>query len=133
MTTHGCWQIVVLCDLAGENRRAMSAAIFYQYCAAPVILPGVLTLFISFICRSKPLTHATHATHAAMRGSIRDYARTLHEIARGAHLANTSGRHPTRIERTSPIALSYLRITLIESLHAARSDDEDGADDMSYE
>ena len=45
--------IVVMCDLAGENRRAMSAAIFYQYCAAPFILPGVLTLFISFICRAK--------------------------------------------------------------------------------
>ena len=45
--------IVVMCDLAGENRRAMSAAIFYQYCAAPFILPGVLTLFISFICREK--------------------------------------------------------------------------------
>ena len=43
--------IVVMCDLAGENRRAMSAAIFYQYCAAPLLLPGVLTLFISFICR----------------------------------------------------------------------------------
>ena len=43
--------IVVLCDLAGENRRAMSAAIFYQYCAAPFVLPGILTLFISFICR----------------------------------------------------------------------------------
>ena len=43
--------IVVMCDLAGENRRAMSAAIFYQYCAAPLVLPGVLTLFIAFICR----------------------------------------------------------------------------------
>ena len=45
--------IVVMCDLAGENRRAMSAAIFYQYCAAPFVLPGVLTLFISFICRTR--------------------------------------------------------------------------------
>ena len=35
--------IVVLCDLAGENRRTMSAAIFYQYCAAPFVLPGILT------------------------------------------------------------------------------------------
>lgn len=45
--------IVVLCDLAGENRRAMSAAIFYQYCFAPLLLPGVLTLFIGFICRTR--------------------------------------------------------------------------------
>lgn len=45
--------IVVMCDLAGENRRAMSASIFYQYCAAPLLLPGVLTLFIAFICRSR--------------------------------------------------------------------------------
>jgi len=42
--------IVVMCDLAGENRRAMSAAIFYQYCAAPLILPIILTLFVAFIC-----------------------------------------------------------------------------------
>ena len=43
--------IVVMCDLAGENRRAMSEVVFYQYMAAPLLLPGVLTLFISFICR----------------------------------------------------------------------------------
>ena len=45
--------IVVLCDVAGENRRAMSASIFYQYCAAPLLLPGVLTMFIAFICRTR--------------------------------------------------------------------------------
>ena len=45
--------IVVMSELAGENRRAMSAAIFYQYCAAPILLPGVLTLFIAFICRTR--------------------------------------------------------------------------------
>lgn len=45
--------IVVMCDLAGENRRAMSASIFYQYCAAPVVLPGVLTLFIAFLCQTR--------------------------------------------------------------------------------
>lgn len=44
--------IVVMCELAGENRRSMSATIFYQYCAAPLLLPGVLTLFIAFICNS---------------------------------------------------------------------------------
>ena len=43
--------IVVLCELAGDNRRSMSAAIFYQYCAAPFVLPIVLTLFITSICR----------------------------------------------------------------------------------
>jgi hypothetical protein len=52
--------IVVLCDLAGENRRAMSAAIFYQYCFAPLLLPGVLTLFIGFICRSARSAVANH-------------------------------------------------------------------------
>ena len=31
----------------------MSASIFYQYCAAPLVLPGVLTLFIAFICRTR--------------------------------------------------------------------------------
>ena len=45
--------IVVMCDLAGENRRAMSAVVFYQYMAAPLLLPGVLTLFIAFICRMR--------------------------------------------------------------------------------
>ena len=44
--------MVVMCELAGENRRAMAASIFYQYCAAPVLLPGVLTVFIAFICRA---------------------------------------------------------------------------------
>ena len=42
---------MVLCDVAGDNRRSMSAAIFYQYCAAPFVLPVVLTLFITSICR----------------------------------------------------------------------------------
>ena len=45
--------MVVMCELAGEDRRAMSASIFYQYCAAPVLLPGVLTLFVAFICRTR--------------------------------------------------------------------------------
>lgn len=45
--------IVVMCDLAGENRRAMSASIFYQYLAAPLLLPGVLTTFVAFICRTR--------------------------------------------------------------------------------
>jgi predicted permease len=45
--------IVVLCEVAGDNRRAMSASIFYQYCAAPFLLPGVLTLFITFICHTR--------------------------------------------------------------------------------
>ena len=40
-------------DAAGENRRAMAASIFYQYCAAPLLLPGVLTLFIAFICGTR--------------------------------------------------------------------------------
>jgi len=42
--------IVVLCELTGENRQAMSSTIFYQYCAAPMLLPGVLTLFVASIC-----------------------------------------------------------------------------------
>jgi len=45
--------IVVLCELTGENKHAMSAAIFYQYCAAPLLLPGVLTLFLAFICHAR--------------------------------------------------------------------------------
>ena len=45
--------IVVLCDVVGENKRAMTAAIFYQYLAAPVLLPGTLTLFVAFICHSR--------------------------------------------------------------------------------
>ena len=45
--------MVVMCELSGEDRRAMSASIFYQYCAAPVMLPGVLTLFVAFICRTR--------------------------------------------------------------------------------
>ena len=28
--------MVAMCELGGEDRRAMSSAIFYQYCAAPV-------------------------------------------------------------------------------------------------
>ena len=52
-TTPTANNIVVMCDLAGENRRAMSASIFYQYMLAPFVLPGVLTLFISFICRTR--------------------------------------------------------------------------------
>ena len=43
--------IVVLCELAGENKHMMSAAIFYQYCAAPIILPFVLTIFVASICQ----------------------------------------------------------------------------------
>ncbi|KAL1528164.1 hypothetical protein AB1Y20_009525 [Prymnesium parvum] len=45
--------MVAMCELAGEDRRAMSAAIFYQYCAAPIVLPGVLTLFVAFICKTR--------------------------------------------------------------------------------
>eukprot|EP00966_Prymnesium_polylepis_P269792 6232338-Prymnesium_polylepis.1 len=41
------------CELGGEDRRAMSSAIFYQYCAALLLLPGVLTLFVAFICRTR--------------------------------------------------------------------------------
>lgn len=43
----------------------MSAAIFYQYCAAPLILPWVLTLFITFICRTR---HEYHADDSALMG-----------------------------------------------------------------
>lgn len=49
--------IVVLCELAGENKHTMSAAIFYQYCAAPILLPGVLTLYVAFICHNREIIH----------------------------------------------------------------------------
>jgi len=49
--------IVVLCELAGENKHTMSAAIFYQYCAAPLILPGILTLYVAFICHNRESIH----------------------------------------------------------------------------
>ena len=49
--------IVVLCELAGENKHTMSAAIFYQYCAAPILLPGVLTLYVAFICHNRESIH----------------------------------------------------------------------------
>ena len=42
-----------MAELAGESKRAMAAAIFYQYCAAPLLLPGVLTVFVAFICRTR--------------------------------------------------------------------------------
>ncbi len=45
--------IVVMCELAGENRRAMSAAIFYQYVATPFVLPLILTIFVAFICQTR--------------------------------------------------------------------------------
>ena len=38
-----------------DDRRAMSAAIFYQYCAAPLLLPGVLTLFVVFVCHTREM------------------------------------------------------------------------------
>lgn len=47
--------IVALAEIAGDDRRAMSAAIFYQYCAAPLLLPGVLTLFVVFVCHTREM------------------------------------------------------------------------------
>jgi len=41
---------VVFADLAGEDRRMMSDAIFVQFCAAPFLLPFVLTAFVTFTC-----------------------------------------------------------------------------------
>eukprot|EP00908_Phaeocystis_cordata_P023329 Transcript_5756.p2 GENE.Transcript_5756~~Transcript_5756.p2 ORF type:complete len:460 (+),score=215.54 Transcript_5756:74-1453(+) len=48
--------IVVLCELAGDNKHACSTTIFYQYTAAPLLLPFVLTLFVVFICRTRELS-----------------------------------------------------------------------------
>lgn len=45
--------IVVLCELAGDNKHACSTTIFYQYTAAPLLLPFVLTMFVVFICRTR--------------------------------------------------------------------------------
>ena len=45
--------IVVLCELAGDNKHACSTTIFYQYMAAPLLLPFILTMFVVFICRTR--------------------------------------------------------------------------------
>tara|TARA_B110001452_G_scaffold258492_1_gene253743 strand:+ start:623 stop:979 length:357 start_codon:yes stop_codon:yes gene_type:complete len=50
--------MVVLCELMGDNKHACATTIFYQYTAAPLLLPFVLTLFVSFTCRTRELTSA---------------------------------------------------------------------------
>ena len=48
--------MVVLCELMGDNKHACATTIFYQYTAAPLLLPFVLTLFVSFTCQTRELT-----------------------------------------------------------------------------
>lgn len=38
--------LIVMCDISGQNTNAMGTSIFSQYLVAPLLLPGMITLFV---------------------------------------------------------------------------------------
>jgi predicted permease len=41
--------LIVMCDVAGQNKNAMGTAIFTQYIVAPLLLPGMITIFVLIV------------------------------------------------------------------------------------
>lgn len=41
--------LIVMCDVAGQNKNAMGTSIFTQYVVAPILLPGMITLFVIIV------------------------------------------------------------------------------------
>mmetsp|Transcript_13928 Transcript_13928/g.35438 ORF Transcript_13928/g.35438 Transcript_13928/m.35438 type:complete len:90 (+) Transcript_13928:282-551(+) len=41
--------LIVMCDVAGQNKNAMGTSIFTQYLVAPLLLPGMITVFVVIV------------------------------------------------------------------------------------
>ena len=41
--------LIVMCDVAGQNKNAMGTSIFTQYMLAPLLLPGMITFFVVIV------------------------------------------------------------------------------------
>lgn len=44
--------LIVMCDVAGQNKNAMGTSIFTQYVVAPLLLPGMITMFVIIVSSS---------------------------------------------------------------------------------
>ena len=41
--------LIVMCDVAGQNKSAMGTTIFTQYMLAPLLLPPIITAFVIIV------------------------------------------------------------------------------------